>query len=88
MKWTPEKIAELRALAPTGLGSERIAARFGVRVRAVRDKAYALKIAIARHSDFDGVLLAETPPDILRRRWAPLIGPMKERLRAEVEAIL
>ncbi len=90
--WTPEKDAELRRLAPTGLGSRGIMALLHCGQRAVLDRARRLKIAIAVDPAYHAKAADARRRDrlggydaALRQRWVGLIGPMKARLRAEIE---
>lgn len=80
MRWTPEKVAQLRELAPTGIGGPVIAAAIGTTLPGVNHKAGELGIPIVRgsvRSDSDSLAA-------VRARWRARIGPMKERLRAEI----
>ena len=43
--WTPERIAQLRTLAASGLTSSQVARRMGVSRNTIIGKAYRLKIA-------------------------------------------
>jgi hypothetical protein len=85
MKWTAEKDAEFRALARTCIGGPRIADRMGVTISALYARAQILDVSIARASS---VSYPESSYDEASLRWAALIGPMKERLRADVAMIM
>ncbi len=85
MRWTAEKDAEFRALAQTGRGGPFIADRMGVTISALYARAQILHVSIARASS---VSFPESSYDEASLRWAALIGPMKERLRAEVREIM
>ncbi len=86
--WTAAEDDRLRALAPTGLGAPRIARRFGRTTAGVHQHASLLGISIAYPRKNP-----DNPPDEdlagerVRTRWAALIGPMKDKLRAELEAM-
>jgi len=84
MIWTSAKIAELRELAPSGLGAALIASRVGKSEDAVSKKAYRLGIAIARNP---ATCFAREDAGEIRARWAKLIGPLKDQLRATIGGI-
>ena len=82
MRWTPEKVAKLRELAPTGLGGAGIANIMGISYKAVSCKANDLRISIRyplaeidRSWDNDG----------LRARWREMLSAMRAALRDEIQ---
>lgn len=83
MKWTAHKVAMLRELAPTGLGVALVASRLETTPKAVYQKARKLGIRVAVNKSILGA-----PPNRngLRARWAELIGPMKDALRADISS--
>lgn len=87
MKWTPEKVDELRRLAAEGLGAQRNAEQMGTTRRALSVKASLLRISLRAGSAEYLAGLAESEVRRvaeLRGRWRAALPGMKERLRAEV----
>lgn len=80
MRWTPDKIAELRDHADDGAGA--LAERFGI------SKSAVYQIALRRL----GIYLTDTgvrsrrfgDEDDVRARWAVRLPAMKAALRAEI----
>ncbi len=79
MKWTADKVALLRDLAPRGMGAPAIAGQLGCTVTALQKKAEKLRVSIVRFSSQP----RESESD-LRARWDKLLPKMKESLRAEI----
>jgi hypothetical protein len=77
MRWTDEKVAELRGMASQG--SREIAGHFGISIRAVQAEASKCRIHLGRGSD-DRDYPVERP-EVVRARWALLIPGMKSAIR-------
>ncbi len=86
IRWTPEKVQELRDIAH--LGAARIAEKMGSTEMAIQNIALRKNISLKRAPAVMAVdrsmAMDERALTALRSRWAELIGPMKERLRADV----
>ncbi len=99
VRWTAEADAELRRLAPKGFGTGGIAKLLHRSPGGVKNRAGVLRIPIAadptarsraeetKRQVRAGVSSGERADAKLRTRWAALIGPMKDKLRAELEAM-
>lgn len=80
-RWTGAEDDGLRALALTGCGAANIARKLGRTTSAVENRASALRVSVVRKpATYDWRVECDT----VRARWATLIGPMKERLRADI----
>ena len=84
MKWTAERIAELRRIADANYTSKEAAVHFGIAQGAVKNQA--AKLGISFHGR--ARLVMQRHEDAQQALWRDLIGPMKERLRAEVREIM
>jgi hypothetical protein len=79
-KWSAGQIDLLRELAPTGIGRRGIAMKLGRTLRAISVMASKLGIPIAPPSRG-----SQPTGDWY---WKSIIGPMKERVRADVQRIM
>src|SRR4051812_9820668 len=84
----------LRGLAPVGIGRGAVGKRGGRSGLPVHGGASLVRgsVRAARRIQASAAPAPPTPStpaedDRLRSRWLGLIGPMKERLRAEVERV-
>jgi hypothetical protein len=86
MRWTPEKIAQLRECAAKGMSQRSAAVALETSYSSVKNKAFIQKIHFHRsggdgpspHIDYAAAV----------ERWQPVLGSMKDRLRADVERIM
>ncbi len=85
MKWTPEKVAELRVLAPQG--SVAAAKRLGFSRNSVRAAGVKFRIPFGgngrRHYDKQA---SET--SALRARWAAMLPAKREAIRRDMARIM
>ncbi len=85
MKWTPEKVAELRVLAPQG--SIAAADHFGVSRNAVRFAGRRHRVPFGRkgqrHYDAQARETAQ-----LRARWAAILPQKIEAIRRDMAVIM
>lgn len=59
MKWTPEKIAEMRAMAATGCSKAEAVARSGATISAIRKIADRFGFKFVKHSQAELAVFAE-----------------------------
>ncbi len=88
-RWTPRDDGILADLAPSGCGSSAIARKLKRTVKAIRGRASEKGIPIRYPISLGMTRLGHSPSppwwdEDLRLRWAALIGPMKESLRADL----
>ena len=76
MRWTAEKVEELRAFAH--LGSAALALRLGVTVPSVESKAGKLGVSLG------SAAVRPNHETALRARWAEMLPGMRERVREAV----
>jgi hypothetical protein len=81
MKWTPDAIICLRRLAPRG--GRALAEHFGISTMAAHKQAQKLRIAVGQRGFQRKHDLASDAA--LRAHWQTIIGPMRRRLREEIE---
>ena len=85
MRWTPEKVAELRALAP--LGARVVAERLGVSRKAAQAVGVKHRIPLGSRGQacYDG---RKTEDRKLRARWAAMLPQKLEAIRRDMAVIM
>jgi hypothetical protein len=85
MKWTPEKVAELRVLAPHGTFAA--AKHFGVSLNSVRFAGVRHRVPLGGKGQRYYAVRADSEAK-LRARWAAMLPAKREAIRREMAVIM